>query len=104
MNDFLNEMIEKVVADLSKKKQDIILIRIKKIAGVNDFSFEEEAKRTFKRITVIHSDNGNHEAYYWNDGTTKGKLLVEFFRDEKMDLAFTGDEPMGKITFGLRYK
>lgn len=96
-NDILMDLIRKMSEDIEKKHYEIILQRLKEVAGI-DFDFESEKKRRFKNVLIVHE--GEKQKVYYNDGSVDGLLIVTFVLDyQPPSLNNIGNE----VNFELKY-
>ena len=92
------EMVHSFIDRIIKEKEKLIKQRIELMVGL-DINFEEEAQRTFPRITRKVSKGS--ESYYWNDGTVDGKLLISF---HELPICIDHCNSADKITCGFKYE
>lgn len=95
VSDLMQDVALKLASDIQKKRNKIIIERLKEIVGV-DLNLEEEAKRRFKRLVIEY--NGNEETIYFNDGTVKGKRIVTFVKGEQI-LSFDFDKSEMRVDY-----
>jgi len=89
---FADEITNKMITDLSDKKDKIILKRLKELDIKIDFDLD--AKRRFKRFT--NEIKGNEETLYFDDGSIDGLRIVTFvtkdipidFTNEKVSVGY----------------
>lgn len=74
----MNELTEKVIKDIAKKREDLILNRCKELNI--DINIKEEQRRVFKRFATVR--NGNEETILFNDGSIKGLRVITFVTKE----------------------
>ena len=95
MDNIVRDLVSQMVDSISKQKEDILKSKI--LNKFQDFNFEEEKKRRFKKL-VCEVDYHGNETYYYNDGTTDGCRLVTFFKFEpQFELG------SNKMNFELKY-
>ena len=95
MDNIVRDLVSQMVDSISKQKEDILKTRL--LNKFQDFNFEEEKKRRFKKL-VCEVDYHGNETYYYNDGTTDGCRLVTFFKFEpQFELG------SNKMNFELKY-
>jgi len=88
-NKFLSNdnIIELITNDIATKMQnlrkEIILKRLKEVAGVS-LDFDAESKKRFKSLSLEYKDN--EEVIYYNDGSKDGLRIVTFVNERSPDL------------------
>ena len=93
MNNLLEEASNNLISGIVKKKEEVVLDRLKEIGVVLDL--EQEKKARFKSLVCEQSEES--ETWYYNDGTAKGLRLVTFVLSKpKFDI----DEP---LKVGIEY-
>ena len=95
MENMVSDLVSQMVESITKQKEEILKTKI--YNKFQDFNFEEEKKRRFKKI-VCEVDYHGNETYYFNDGTSEGCRLVTFF---KFEPCF--DFGSNKMNFELKY-
>jgi hypothetical protein len=68
------EIIGDMIAELNKKKDAIVMHRLKKLGIKVDV--EAEQRKRFKSFTVEY--NNHEETYWYNDGSETGLRIVTF--------------------------
>lgn len=79
VNNLMKDIQEKLINDISIKREAIIKSKTKELLGF-EIDLKEEAKRRFKRFAIEY--NRNEETIYFNDGSMNGKRIVTFVRKE----------------------
>ena len=72
--DFQNSLINNAIEKISKRKDDLILNKLKEL-GI-EFDFQQEKDRRFKRFRIEQREN--ETSYYYNDGSTEGLRVITF--------------------------
>tara|TARA_R110000796_G_scaffold37783_1_gene95553 strand:- start:111 stop:419 length:309 start_codon:yes stop_codon:yes gene_type:complete len=78
-NSFIIETIRKMSGDIARKKEAIILKRLKSL-GI-DIDMKIEDKRRFSRLSL--ESNGVGQTLYYNDGSVDGLRVVTFVQTQK---------------------
>ena len=77
---FQETAIKKVAEDMSNKRMNLIIERLKNIGITLDVKKEERAR--FKSLTRVF--NGlNEETIYYNDGSENGLRVITFVTEQK---------------------
>ena len=74
VNDVMSNMTRELATQINKKREEIIVNRLKELKI--DIDIEKEQERRFKRLMLER--NGNNETIYFDDGTQEGKRIVTF--------------------------
>ena len=77
--DYPNEIIEKLIADISAKKEAVIKERLKAL----NIEIDEKLEKTRKFKSIVCEIHGNKEHYFYNDGSEKGIRVVTFIRSDE---------------------
>ncbi|HUX56230.1 MAG TPA: hypothetical protein VMV77_04605 [Bacteroidales bacterium] len=101
-NNEIQEMIAEFSHKINYEKERLLTERIK-ILFNEDIDLITETQRIFPRITAKRSDIDKSEAFFWNDGTNFGKLIITFYPFENFP-ELSSDPLSVKITYGFKYK
>lgn len=93
----MQDVTSKIIDNTQEKRKKIITQRLKEIVGI-ELSFEEEAKRRFKRLAIEY--NGSEETIYFNDGSEQGKRIITFVCEEQ---PITFENGICEIRFAYSY-
>lgn len=76
----LEDLTRQMINELDQKREAIMNQRIVERTNIKDYEgIIKESQRMFPRIKVIADSLHQTQKVYWNDGSEKGLLLVEFF-------------------------
>jgi len=98
VSDIITEQVNKINAE----KERLVIERIKAMTG-EDIDIKKETQRMFPRIVGKISQIDKTEAFFWNDGTEFGKLIITFYPFEEIP-RFTEEDMTIKMNFGFKYK
>ncbi|TSA57822.1 hypothetical protein D4R42_00850 [bacterium] len=96
----ISEITDKHVHKINAEKERLFKEKLKAITS-EDIDLNDEIQRLFPRIAVKRSDNS--EAYFWNDGTKSGKLIIIFYPIEDT-IDIHSENRSVKLNCGFRYK
>ena len=71
----MNNLIEKIIADITAKKENLIKQALFDYLGF-DLDILAESQKRFPSLTCVIK--GDEESYYWNNGTKEGKRIITF--------------------------
>jgi len=98
----LTDTITEYANKINTEKERLVIERIKAIMG-EDIDLKKETQRMFPRIARKISQIDKTEAFFWNDGTEFGKLIITFYSIEEIP-QFTEEDMIIKVNFGFKYK
>ena len=76
----LEDLTRQMIDELDKKREAIMNQRIVERTNVKDYEgIFAESQKLFPRLKVVADSLHQTQKVYWNDGSEKGLLLVEFF-------------------------
>lgn len=99
MQNFQDEVINRIAIDLKKKKDQLLLNRITEKTN-ESIGLNEESMRMFPRLKCVFESTDQSEHWYWNDGTINGQHLISFYPDDSFD--FNADNI--KFNAGFKYR
>lgn len=85
------EAIRTLVSDITKKKDAVILERLKEL-GI-DLDMKKEQSRRFKRF--VSETRGEEETIYYNNGSEYGQRVITFITKQK---------PFDRNDFSISYE
>jgi len=100
--DQVSDMITEQAHKINAEKERLFKERLYALTG-EDIDIVAEMKRMFPRIAGKISQVDKSEAFFWNDGTEFGKLIITFHPFEEMP-QFTKDDMTIRINYGFKYK